>query len=202
MNLNTFIVNVFCETDDFMKKYFPKRTLRARGPMPQLADSEVLTIEIVGEILGFDTDKDIFGFSSEGIQAYISLFRMRKGKVIESEIIAGEMNTELSVSEFLASKLIDYYSERKDIPEKIILPFRLENPDKLDQLLSRLKSKKVKLMTPIKGENRKRFILCLIDDCTRMAWAELIPNIKSLTVMFATLKSLNILNDHYKITKN
>jgi len=62
MNLNTFIVNVFCETDDFMKKSFPSRTLRSRGPLPQLADSEVLTIEIVGEILGFDTDKDIFGF--------------------------------------------------------------------------------------------------------------------------------------------
>jgi len=36
--------------------------LRSRGPLPQLADSEVLTIEIVGEILGFDTDKNIFGF--------------------------------------------------------------------------------------------------------------------------------------------
>jgi hypothetical protein len=62
MNLNTFIVKVFCETDDFMKNYFPARTLRARGPMPQMTDSEVLTMEIVGEILGFDTDKDIFGF--------------------------------------------------------------------------------------------------------------------------------------------
>ena len=62
MNLNTFIVNVFCETDDFMKKFFPSRMLRSRGPLPQLADSEVLTIEIVGEILGFDTDKNIFGF--------------------------------------------------------------------------------------------------------------------------------------------
>jgi hypothetical protein len=62
MNLNTFIVNVFCETDDFMKNFFPARKLRARGPMPQLADSEVLTMEIVGEILGFDTDKNIFGF--------------------------------------------------------------------------------------------------------------------------------------------
>jgi len=62
MNLNDFIVNVFCETDDFMKKFFPDRTLRTRGPLPQLADSEVLTMEIVGEILGFDTDKNIFGF--------------------------------------------------------------------------------------------------------------------------------------------
>lgn len=62
MNLNTFIVNIFCETDDFMKKFFPVRKLRTRGPLPQLLDSEVLTMEIVGEILGFDTDKDIFGF--------------------------------------------------------------------------------------------------------------------------------------------
>jgi hypothetical protein len=62
MNLNDFIVNVFCETDDFMKNFFPSRTLRTRGPLPQMADSEVLTMEIVGEILGFDTDKDIFGF--------------------------------------------------------------------------------------------------------------------------------------------
>ena len=62
MNLNYFIVNVFCETDDFMKNFFPPRTIRTRGPLPQMADSEILTMEIVGEILGFDTDKDIFGF--------------------------------------------------------------------------------------------------------------------------------------------
>ena len=41
MNLDNFIVNIFCETDDFMKKYFPERTFRSRGPMPQMADSEV-----------------------------------------------------------------------------------------------------------------------------------------------------------------
>ena len=34
MNLNDFIVNVFCETDDFMKNYFPARTIRTRGPFP------------------------------------------------------------------------------------------------------------------------------------------------------------------------
>lgn len=62
MNLNDFIVNIFCETDNFMKKFFEPRKLRTRGPLPQLADSEVLTMEIVGEILGLDTDKAIFEF--------------------------------------------------------------------------------------------------------------------------------------------
>jgi hypothetical protein len=31
--------------------------LRQRGPAPKLSDAEVLTIEIVGEFLGLDTDK-------------------------------------------------------------------------------------------------------------------------------------------------
>lgn len=62
MNLNDFIVNIFCEIDDFMKKYFPARALRKRGPLPQVADSEVLTMEMVGEFLGLDTDKKIFEF--------------------------------------------------------------------------------------------------------------------------------------------
>ncbi|HUU19196.1 MAG TPA: hypothetical protein VMW72_18740 [Sedimentisphaerales bacterium] len=38
MNLNDFIVNIFCEVDDIMKQNFPKITLRQRGPSPQLAD--------------------------------------------------------------------------------------------------------------------------------------------------------------------
>lgn len=32
------------------------------GPMPQVADSETLTMEIVGGLLGFYADKDMFGF--------------------------------------------------------------------------------------------------------------------------------------------
>ena len=62
MNLDDFIVNIFCETDNFMEKSFHPRMLRTRGPMPQLVDSEVLTMETVGEILGLDKDKTIFEF--------------------------------------------------------------------------------------------------------------------------------------------
>jgi hypothetical protein len=62
MNLNNSIVNVFCETDDFMENFCKSTTLRKRGPAPKLADSEVLTMEIVGEILGLNTDKQIFRF--------------------------------------------------------------------------------------------------------------------------------------------
>ena len=62
MNLDDFIVNIFCQVDDFMKKHFQNRTLRKRGPLPQLADSEVVTMEIIGEYLGLQTDKKTFEF--------------------------------------------------------------------------------------------------------------------------------------------
>lgn len=58
MDLSTFIVAVFCLIDERIEG----RALRARGPLPKLSDAEVLTIEITGEFLGFDTDAAIFRY--------------------------------------------------------------------------------------------------------------------------------------------
>ncbi len=58
MDLSTFIVAVFCLVDDRLNG----KRIRQRGPTPKLSDSEVLTIEIVGEFLGLDTDKGIYSF--------------------------------------------------------------------------------------------------------------------------------------------
>lgn len=56
MDLSTFITAVFCLTDDWLKE----QRIRRRGPAPKLADSEVLTIEVVGEFLGIETDKGLY----------------------------------------------------------------------------------------------------------------------------------------------
>ena len=55
MDLERFIIAVFCLTDDFVQAFCREHKLRQRGPAPTLADSEVLTIEITGEFLGLDT---------------------------------------------------------------------------------------------------------------------------------------------------
>ena len=62
MDTNTFIIEVYCLVDDSLKNILKGKRLRSRGPQPVLSDSEVLTIEIVGEFLGFDQDKKIFWF--------------------------------------------------------------------------------------------------------------------------------------------
>jgi Transposase DDE domain len=55
MDLSTFIVAVFCLVDDRLKG----KRIRQRGPSPKLSDAELITIEIVGEFLGLDTDRAI-----------------------------------------------------------------------------------------------------------------------------------------------
>ncbi len=59
MDLSTFIVSVFCLIDDRLKDL---GRLRGRGPAPTLCDSEVLTIEVVGEFLGLDEDTELFAY--------------------------------------------------------------------------------------------------------------------------------------------
>lgn len=58
MDITTFLISVFCRVDDFLKD----KRLRQRGPQPKLSDSEVITMEIVGEFLGIDTDSGLLSY--------------------------------------------------------------------------------------------------------------------------------------------
>ena len=51
----------------------------------------------------------------------------------------------------------------------------------------------------VMDEQKKRYLVCVLDSCTRVAWAEVVDDIKALTVMFAGLRCLNILADRYDI---
>jgi len=62
MTLDDFITTVFCVTDDFMQAAFREERLRKRGPRPTVPDSVVVTCELVGEFLGYDTDSGIYRY--------------------------------------------------------------------------------------------------------------------------------------------
>jgi hypothetical protein len=59
VDLNTFIIAVFYEVDNW---FMGQKKLRGRGPEPDLSDSEVLTMEIVGEFLGIDSEKGLYAY--------------------------------------------------------------------------------------------------------------------------------------------
>ena len=52
MNLDDFIITCFCLIDEMLPVVTKGKRLRERGPMPKLADSEVITMEVVGTYLG------------------------------------------------------------------------------------------------------------------------------------------------------
>lgn len=52
-----FIIWVYCLVTDYLDSLSNGKRLRSRGFSPSLTDSEVITMEIVGEFFGIDTDK-------------------------------------------------------------------------------------------------------------------------------------------------
>ena len=43
----------------------------------------------------------------------------------------------------------------------------------------------------IANDSNRYYILCIVDSCTRIAWAEVLPDIKAISAMFATLHCFN-----------
>ncbi len=62
MDRDDFMIAVFCIVDEAVPLVTRGRRLRQRGPQPTLADSEVLTMEVVGEYLGLEQDRALFAF--------------------------------------------------------------------------------------------------------------------------------------------
>ncbi|WP_420454884.1 IS982 family transposase [Rubrivirga sp.] len=61
MSLTDLIIRAFCLVDDALADIVAAHgPLRRRGPQPTLADSEVLTIEVVGALLEIDTDIGLY----------------------------------------------------------------------------------------------------------------------------------------------
>lgn len=51
----------------------------------------------------------------------------------------------------------------------------------------------------IANDSRRYYLVSVIDDQSRIAWVEAVENIKSLTVMFATMRCFNHIKRNYKI---
>ena len=62
MDLDTFIIAVFCWIDEALPAVTRGDRLRRRGPDPVLFDSEVLTMEVVGAYLGLAQDSALVAY--------------------------------------------------------------------------------------------------------------------------------------------
>jgi len=100
-------------------------------------------------------NKDIFGFSRKNENVGFFVFLMREGKVIESEHNSFREKAGVSYKKLLSTYLRQFYKNRKDLPEKILLPFVTEKEEELLKILRYLKGEKIEIIIPLKGKNKK-----------------------------------------------
>ena len=62
MDLDDCIIAVFCVVDEAVPQVTGGQRVRQRGPQPILADSEVITMEVVGAYLGLEQDSALFAY--------------------------------------------------------------------------------------------------------------------------------------------
>ena len=65
MSMEDFIISVYCLVEDTYQTVIPNKPLRTRGFAPKLSDPEVITMDIVGEFIGHDTDKGIWSYFAQ-----------------------------------------------------------------------------------------------------------------------------------------
>ena len=61
-SIEEFIIAVFCCVDDLLQEMTQGQAIRQKGFAPALADSEVITMELVAEYQGIDADQAIWNY--------------------------------------------------------------------------------------------------------------------------------------------
>lgn len=102
MLLEDFIISVYCLVDDELKNLIKERPLRARGFAPKLSDAEVITMDIVGEFMGKDTDKGIWQYFRTHWQLWFPELGSRSNYVKQS---ANLWQVHQQIQRVLANKL-------------------------------------------------------------------------------------------------
>ena len=103
---------------------------------------------------------DILGFVLEGGKAYLNLFMLREGKLIDQENFiadAGgyEAGEEAEAQEVVESFLYQYYEKATEIPPQILIPLEFEEGDFFMEWASNQVGRRVKLLTPERGKKHQ-----------------------------------------------
>lgn len=86
MPLGDYIIHAFCLIDDLYHELFKSCKVRKSGYAPFLADSEILTMLIVGELIGISNNKKIWlHFKSNNLN-YFPMLWFVKYKIFNKQL--------------------------------------------------------------------------------------------------------------------
>ena len=102
-----------------------------------------------------EEDRDILGIATDETDAVVQVFFIRNGKMIGREHHhIGETEGEDS-KEILTEFVKRYYTGTPFVPHEVLLPFEIDEPEMIEEWLSYVKGRKVKLIIPKIGSKEK-----------------------------------------------
>jgi IS5 family transposase len=118
LSMEDFITAVFCCVDDLLNEVTNGKPMRSRGFQPSLSDSEVITMEIVAEFQGIDTDKGIWQYFR---RHWFSMFPQLKSRSTFVRQAANLWQYKQELQQVLAREL-DALSDNTHIIDGIPIP--------------------------------------------------------------------------------
>jgi excinuclease ABC subunit C len=103
-----------------------------------------------------DEDMDVWGLYEEGSDVAVQLFVIRGGNVVDRRELFWEKVADYERSYFLAEVLQRYYQDNLFIPQEILIPFVVDEPELVGQWLTSQSSRKVSLRVPQRGKGVDR----------------------------------------------
>jgi len=94
-------------------------------------------------------DKDVLGYHRDGKRLDLALLFIRGGKLIGSRTYT--LAWELDDAEGIASFLGEYYLRDVSVPEEVLLPVRIAEPEAFAELLSEQRGGRVVVSVPLRG---------------------------------------------------
>jgi excinuclease ABC subunit C len=98
-------------------------------------------------------DEDVVGLCREGDLIALEILNVRRGALCDARrfVLTDEVH---STESLLESFLVQYYTAGKFIPHRLILPVSVTYRAALEELLSELSGRKVKIIVPQRGRKR------------------------------------------------
>lgn len=98
-------------------------------------------------------DSDSIGLFRQSDEVILMQLFVREGKLVGSEHYSFAHALEED-DELISSFIMQYYQQKKDLPQEILLPVALKNHKVLEEILYDAHHKKIQLITPEKGNKK------------------------------------------------
>jgi excinuclease ABC subunit C len=100
-------------------------------------------------------DTDVFGLARQDNQACVQVFFIRATKVIGRDTFTLEGVSDEPEEQVVASFLKQFYQSATYVPQRILLPCRVEEAPLIQAWLSQMRGSKTELVAPQRGEKRR-----------------------------------------------